>query len=176
MITIKTKDLEKKLGLKIYREAKAVGIDTASRSGWCKIECHDGETTIDYGFVNVKSKDVYFKYDEIIKIFQKLLDSWQCSVVVEDVYFGRSASTLKMLARIGMIVYVLSRLGGWPVRFLLPSTARAGVGFNGTAKKDFVHAQIRDRLGIDFKDVDVIDAFVLALNGVVNKEVGGMDI
>ncbi len=176
MIKIKTKELEKRLGLKIYPEVKAVGIDTASRSGWCKIECSGGETVIDYGFINVESKDVYFKYNEIIKVFKTLLATWQSSVIVEDVFFGRSAATLKMLTRIGMIVYVLSKLGGWPVRFLLASTARASVGFNGTAKKDFVHKQIRDRLQIDFKDVDVIDAFILALNGIVNKEVGGMDI
>ena len=170
MIEIKTKEFEKRLGLKVKKNFKSVGWDCASRTGWALVKEKEGSVILDYGFIDINSPNSYFKYDEYIKIFDKLIKEWQCTMVVEDTFFGHNVNVLKMLSRIGMIVYVLARLNKLPVSFILPGTARAKLKFKGNAKKEFVHKQIEDRLKLGLKDVDCIDAVVLALCGIVEFE------
>lgn len=172
MIIIKTKQLEERLGFKLQENCTSVGVDTASRTGWCTIKNRLGEVTIDYGFIDIKAQNAYFKYDQMIGIFSDLLRNVSTGqkeviVVIEDVFFGRNVNTLKMLARYGMIVYTISTQLNLKKHFILASTARAKIGFHGTAKKDFVHKQIADRLKLKLQDEDIVDALVLALTGLV---------
>lgn len=170
MIKIKIKDLEKQLGKRIRQNTKVVGLDTASRTGWCEITTSKTEAIINWGFIKIDSKDQYVKYNQLIEIFQKLIKEWNCPIVIEDVFFGRNVNTLKVLARLGMIAYVLAKLGNLPTNFILASTARAKLGFNGIAKKAFVHNQIQTKLKISLEDEDIVDAFVLSLTGIVIPE------
>lgn len=170
MIKFKIKDLEKKLGKRIKTNSKVIGLDTASRTGWCEIVTTKTEAIVNWGFIKIESKDQYVKYNQLIEIFQKLIKEWNCPIVIEDVFFGRNVNTLKVLARLGMIAYVLAKLDSLSTNFILASTARAKLGFNGIAKKAFVHNQIETRLGITLKDEDIVDAFVLALTGIVIPE------
>ena len=174
MIKIKTKELQKKLGIKLLSNHKSAGFDCASRTGWAVVESKDGETTIDYGFIDVKSKDIYFKFSELIKIFDQYIKSWNCPIIVEDCFFGRNAGTLKLLARIGMIAFVLSNLNNCEVCFLLPSSARAKLKLPSIAKKEVVHKQFEKRLKLHIKDVDAIDAVILGLCGQIDDK--GLDL
>jgi Holliday junction resolvasome RuvABC endonuclease subunit len=171
MITIATKELEKRLGFRIRKNSQSVGLDTASRTGWCHIKESENVTTIDYGFIKIDTKDIYYKYDEMINIFKRFIDGWQCNIVIEDVFLGFNVNVMKVLSRIGMIAYVLNKLEGHSCSFLYASTARANLGFKGTGKKEFVHKQISKQLKIDLKDVDAVDAMVLALCGIIEKGV-----
>ena len=65
MIKLKVKELESRLGKKIERNCISFGVDTASRSGWCKIEVNRTNISIDCGTLSIKANDVYFKYDRI---------------------------------------------------------------------------------------------------------------
>lgn len=176
MITISIKELEKRLERKIEIDSLVFGIDTASRTGWCQIKTDKENAYIDYGFVDIQSKDHYYKYDKMIEFFESLIKKSFLGpptggkVVIEDVFFGRNVNTLKMLARIGMIVYVVTKQIDVPKTFILASTARAKLGFHGTAKKEFVHKQIAKRLKLKITDVDIVDALVLALTGLVSEK------
>lgn len=174
MITIKTKELEKRLGLKLLKTGKSAGLDCASRTGWSLIESKDGETVIDYGFIDIKAKDHSQKFNDIIKIFDQFIKGWNCSVIIEDCFFSRSVSTLKMLARIGMIGYVLCRINGCEVNFLLPTSARAKLGLPSKAKKEVVHRAFQKRLKLGLKDEDAVDAVVLGLCGQIDDK--GLDL
>lgn len=173
MIKIKTRELEKRLGMRLLENCKSVGIDTASRTGWAYIESKNGETIIDFGFININSKDKYFKFDRLIESFDDLIKHWNCNVIIEDTFFSRNANTLKVLSRIGMIVYVLCKIHKHDAKFILPSVARSSLKFNGTAKKEIVHKQVEEKLKLNVEDVDIVDAIILALCGQINDNILG---
>ena len=172
MIEIKLSKLEKRLGKRFNSSISCVGLDTASRSGWCKISS-DREKDImylDYGYIKVDTKDLYFKLDELIKIFQQLITTWKCKIVIEDVFFGRNVNTLKVLTRIGTICYTLARLGSYQTEFIMAVSARAKLGLKTNVKKEVVHKQFTELLKVDIKDIDIIDAIILALVGLLEPE------
>lgn len=175
MISIKIKDLEKRLERRIKRNIISLGIDPASRTGWCSAITDKDTVIFDYGFIDVKSKDVFFKYNQLINYFTDLFSifkSKDCEkiVVIEDVFFGKNINTLKMLARIGMIAYVLSHQKNLPRTYILASTARSSLGFKGTSKKPEVHYEIKNKLKIDLNDEDATDALILSLIGIVEEK------
>ena len=164
--------LEKRLGKRLKQDESCVGLDTASRSGWCKIttDSKNDLVKIDYGYIKVDSKDMYFKLDELIKIFSNLIDTWKCQIVIEDVFFGRNVNTLKLLTRIGTICYTLARLKVYKTEFILAVSARSKLGFKTNVKKEVVHEQFSKQLKLEIKDVDIVDAVVLALVGLLEPE------
>lgn len=173
MIKIERKVLEKKLKKKVISGAVCLGVDTATRAGWCLAEVKDKYVELDFGFINIASKDILEKYNYLITFFDNFLKNKldpkneNCSVVIEDVFFGKNINTLKVLSRIGMIVYVLSWLYKIPRRFVLAITARSYLGFKSNVKKQIVQKQVKETLDLNIEDEDIIDAIVLALNGVL---------
>ena len=70
---IPIKTLESRLNIKIKHNIKVLGIDTAPRrTGWCLLTVGDKVIEIDYGFIEVKSKNRYVTYNELINIFNQL--------------------------------------------------------------------------------------------------------
>jgi Holliday junction resolvasome RuvABC endonuclease subunit len=172
MIEMKLSSVEKRLGKRLHDDTSCVGLDTASRSGWCKIvtDRKNDKIYLDYGYIKVDTKDMYFKLDELIKIFQQLISTWNCKIVIEDVFFGRNVNTLKVLTRIGTICYTLARLKAHHTEFIMAVSARAKLGLKTNVKKEVVHKQFTELLKIDIKDIDIIDAIVLALGGLLQPE------
>ena len=172
---IKTKILEQRLKKPLKRKFISLGLDTASRTGWATVKIGTVSTEIDYGFVDVKSKSMYFKFDQMIEIFGQLLRLMQQPlydkvVVIEDVFFGRNVHTTKLLARIGMIVYVLCKLSSLPKYFLLATQARCKIGIKANMKKNFVHERLEQMLKLGITDEDAVDAVILALAGAIKEE------
>lgn len=172
MLKLNTEDLEKKLGKKLKRNFTCLGLDTASRTGWAILQVKDSLTTLDFGVVDVHTKDFYYKYDNLIDIFTDLLNKvfdqkHEKKVIIEDVFFSKNVNTLKILSRIGMIAYVLCYEKGLKKEYLLATQARMKLGFKGNQKKEEIHKQFLERLKLDIKDVDAIDAIILSFAGTI---------
>ena len=167
MITIKTKVLEKKLGKPIKVNITVLGVDTASRTGWCKIVTTDKEVKIDYGFIDIDSKDRNFKFNQMIDIFPSLIKGCD-KVIIEDVFMKFNVMVHSFLSRIGMIVYVICHQQGIKDKdFVWATTARKKVGLKGNAKKEAIHKEFIEKFGIEIDDEDIMDSIILALNGII---------
>jgi len=171
MLNLNKKIIEKKLDIKL-KEGTSLGVDTASRTGWALINVGKKDVNIDYGFIEIHTKDLYIKYNQMIKIFKGIIsDNKIGSIVIEDTFFGTNVHVLKLLSRIGMIVYVLSYLKPIDnIKFLSPVTARKNVSLKGNKKKSIVQEEFINKIDIDIKDIDIIDAIILGINGVIEHE------
>jgi Holliday junction resolvasome RuvABC endonuclease subunit len=172
MITLSKKQLEAKLKIRLKDNCLSLGIDPASKTGWAIIDIKDGEVNIDYGVIAIDSKDPFFKFNELIKFFESLiqkikLDKREKVVIIEDCWLGRNVAALKMLARIGMIAYVICYQKDIPRKIISPLGSRSALGFKGKVKKNIFQAEVMERLKFDMTDEDAIDALVLGLNGVI---------
>lgn len=169
MLKISISKLEKQLGKLVKQNTTVLGFDTASRSGWCKIVTTDKEVKLDYGFIDIDSKDRNFKFNQMIEIFPNLIKGCD-KVVIEDVFLKFNVMVHSFLSRIGMIVYVIShQLGIKEKDFIWATTARKNIGLKGNAKKEEIHKEFTEKFDIKINDPDIMDAIVLALNGVIQE-------
>ena len=165
-----TKTIQKAFDRKVIPYITCMGIDTASRTGWCTITTSATECRFDYGYIDMKGQDKYFKYKHYIEIFYQMLKP-EYKVIIEETFYGRNVKTFQMLSRLGGFIYAIAHLIGVKDKdFMLATTARKNLGFKGNAKKQEIHKQFREKLDIGTDDEDIIDAFILALNGIIVKE------
>jgi Holliday junction resolvasome RuvABC endonuclease subunit len=171
MIKIKRKLFEIISGHKCEDNIRSLGIDTATnRTGFALAEVKGNYIEIDVGYINIDSKDLYKNYDFIIEYFDTFLKNKEIDrMIIEDTFFFRNVATFRVLSRAGMILYVLGYFKGIPRKFIMACSARANLKFNGTAKKEIVHQQFRDRLKVELDDSDIIDACILSLTGIINE-------
>jgi Holliday junction resolvasome RuvABC endonuclease subunit len=168
LITITLKKLEKKLG-KLKKNVQVLGIDTASRTGWCLIKTDAKNIYLDFGVFKVDSKDVNFKFGKIIETFDNIIKP-EYKVILEDTFLGMKFMNpymFKYLSKLGGILFAVCKYKKVEdISFLMASSARKTIGIKGNCKKKEVHDSIKGLLGIEINDEDVSDAIVLALNGV----------
>jgi len=173
MIKLDRKKIEESLGKKLENSVISYGIDTASRAGWASITTDKDNVYIDCGFIDIISKDLYFKYNQLIKAFTSLFkvnEPKNYKLVIEDTYFGKNVNVLKMISRMGMIVYICGKQAGIEdIQFVYPTTSRKHIGIKGTLKKVEVHKELSKLLGISLPDPDIADAIVLALVGITKE-------
>lgn len=174
MIEISLKELQRRTKVRIKDNCLSLGIDPASKTGWAIIDIKDGNVKIDYGTIHVDTTDMSFKFIQLIDFFDSVLDKIKLdnrskTVIIEDCWFGTNVAVLKMLARIGMIVYVLSYQKKIDREIISPLTARAKLGFKGRVKKHIFQKEVLSKLKFDMTDEDAIDAVVLGLNGVIEQ-------
>jgi Holliday junction resolvasome RuvABC endonuclease subunit len=166
VITLSVEKLEKQLGKLIRRNITVLGVDTASRSGWCRITVN-AKVHIDYGFIDIDSKDRNFKFNQMIDIFPQLLEGCD-KVVIEDVFLKFNVMIHAMLSRIGMIVYVLAHQKGIKEKeWKMATSARKDIGLKGRGKKEEVHKEFREKMELDITDIDIVDSIILALSGIL---------
>jgi len=170
MLTISNKVLEKAFNRPVKKHVVCLGVDTASRTGWCKVKTNDTESVFDYGVIAVDSTSTYYKYNQFIEIFNKIIEQDNV-VVIEESYCGINIKTFQLLSRLGAYVYAIAFFKGVKdKRFTLATTARKFLGFKGNLNKKKIHKEFKQRLSLDLiyiDDEDVIDAFILALNGIL---------
>lgn len=167
---IKNAELEKIFGRKVIANVKVLGFDTASRTGWCRIETGKTESEFTFGFVDVQSKDLYYKYDQCIDIFASLITDVD-TVVIEETYFSRNANVFRMLSRLGGFVYAIAHLKQIPkVYFLTAIQARSRLDFSTNVKKEIVHKEFHRRFKkMTVADVDIVDGIILALDAIFKE-------
>ena len=169
MITIKTNKIEKAFGLKVIPNITCLGVDTASRTGWCKATTYKKEVMFDFGIVDIKTSDKYFKYNRYIETFKSLIDADK--VVIEESYYSKNVKTFQMLSRIGAFAYASAHLNKIPdTSFILATSARKYLGFKGNAKKEIIQKEFIELLNLKIDDNDVIDAMILSLVGILEEK------
>lgn len=172
---MKIKELEEILGVPVLRKLKVLGLDTASRTGWCVLDTAKPTLKIDYGFVDVKSKSKLAKLNTYIKVMPDLIKD-DYKVVVEDTflkyyYWGgkqrANVAGFALLCRIGAIAYTIAKLKNLSATFINASSARKKLGLK-KSKKVEVHKEFKDKFGFeDIEDEDILDALILALTGII---------
>lgn len=174
MLTIKTKKLEKAFNIKIIPFITCLGVDTASRTGWCVVSTDPDNVIFKYDFIDVKSKDILARYNYYIEFFSNLP---KCPIVrIEEAhlkfYRGKGAvKSFQKLSRFGMIIYTVNHLKGVKdKKFITASHARKMLDFKGNDKKEIIHKQFIKKLNLKLTDQDIIDAMILSINGVINEK------
>ena len=174
MIKLKVEQVEEGLGITLNQTAISIGVDTASRSGICTSWVDKGFLYLNTEFIHVDSTDLYFKYSQLLKLFRSLFkgaNPLRHKLVIEDTFFGRNVKVLKMLTRLGMIVYICGHDAGIEdITFITPKASRAKIGLDGKLKKGTVHKELSKKLGIPIDDGDIGDAIVLSLCGLLEPE------
>jgi Holliday junction resolvasome RuvABC endonuclease subunit len=168
LIKLSLKTLEKRIG-KIKKNVQILGVDTASRTGWCLIKTDSKDVTFDFGVFHIDSKDVTFKFNKIIETFDNIIKP-EYKVILEDTFLGMKFMNpymFKYLSKLGGLLYAVCKYKKVEdVSFLMACSARKTVGIKGNCKKAEVHKFVNRILGVNIEDEDVSDAVVLALNGV----------
>ena len=166
MITISTKKLEKVFDKQVIPNITCIGLDTASRTGWCTAKTNEKEVVFDYGWIEIDSNDKYFIYNRYVDIFHTLIETDK--VVIEESFYSRNIKTFQMLSRIGAFAYAAAHLKKIKNKqFLLATSARKYLGFKGNAKKDIIQKEFIEVLDLKIDDNDIIDAMILVLNGIL---------
>jgi Holliday junction resolvasome RuvABC endonuclease subunit len=171
LIKLNVKDVEKALGKKLDKKVISIGVDTASRAGICSAYVDKDTLHLDTQFIDIASTDLYFKYNALIKSFKSMLtvqNPENYRLVIEDTFFGKNVNVLKMISRMGMIVYMCGHEAGiQDITFIYPTTSRKNLGIKGNLKKVDVHKELARMLGIKLDDPDISDAIILSICGLL---------
>ena len=173
---LKIKTIEKKLGIKLRKNAVSLGLDTASRTGYCIARTNKISINFDIGYINLNMKEIKdrklrneLRYEEIYKRFRELIKA-EYIVVVEDVFFGRNAQTLILLSRIGAIAWTIAKTKKCKeIIWKTAVQARKALGLPCNKKKIIVMEAMNKILKTKIENDDIIDAIVLALGGLINE-------
>lgn len=176
-ITLDIKDLEEVFGCNILRNVTSLGLDTATHTGYAIAKTDNKEVHISIGFINVNVKNIkdkyqrnQIRYEAVYNNLRNLINSEQ-RVIIENVYFGKNPNTLIVLSRLGAIAWVLAKEKRCKViKWRTANQARSLLGIKGNVKKPVVMEMINGLLGTNIKNDDEVDAIVLALNGIIDKD------
>ena len=166
---IKIIDLEKKLNKKIKRNFKSIGLDTAQKSGIVFLKTDKTYLYIDGLVLGFNTKDRKEIYATMVKTFEKLIQEEDIAVI-EDVFIGFNRKGSLELVRYGAYAIAECIKKSIDYEIILAQTARAkfkidtrseGKGRSKIAVGKWVYS-----LGIDLKDNNLVDGFILALLGI----------
>lgn len=171
---VSKKQVEQAIGKKLDSKIISIGVDTASRAGICTAYTQGDKLFLETQFIDINSTDLYFKYNQLIKSFTSILKvdkPEEYRLIIEDTYFGKNVNVLKMISRMGMIVYMCGKQAGIEdITFIYPTSSRKNLGIKGTLKKADVHKELTKILGgVIIDDSDIGDAIVLSLNGLIKE-------
>ena len=170
MIKLSVKELEEAFSKRIVKNIRVLGVDTATRSGWCRIVTTKTHVTFTYGFIDVEAKDANHKYRQMIDLFQMLIND-VTKVVIEDTFLRFNPKVFKILSRMGGFVYAISHLKGiTDVSYITPSESRSYLGFTSKAKKEVIHKEFHAKLPqLKITDPDIVDSIIVAMSGIFKE-------
>jgi len=166
---IKIVDLEKKLNKKIKRDFKSVGVDTAKISGIVFLKTDKTYLYIDGLVLGFNTKDTKEVYESMVNTFSKIFQE-EDFAVVESVFVGFSRAGSVELAKYG--AFAISELIRKNIEYETISAVSARAKFKidtrseGKGKSKIAVGKWVCNLGIDLKDNNLVDGFVLALLGI----------
>lgn len=171
--------IEKRFSVALKRNATVLGIDTASKTGYCIAKTDKKKLILEIGFVavdvsKIKDKAVRHEmlYNAIYEAFSSLIVSKFDTVVIENVFHQFNPDTTILLSRLGAIIYTICKINKVKeVIWKSASQARKALGINkkcpkGKSKETIVN-RINEKLNTKITCNDEIDAIVLALNGLL---------
>lgn len=167
--------LEKRFQIALKRNVTVLGLDTASKSGYCIAKTDEKKLILEIGFINIdvsKIEDKYarneFRYNAFYDAIDSLIASKFNTVVIEDVFFGRNILSLILLSRIGAIAYTVCKVK--KIRNIIWKSAvqaRKLLGLPCNKKKDVVQKFFCKKMGIKLTNEDEIDSIILAIVGLL---------
>ena len=174
---LKIKYIEKKLGIKLRKNSVSLGLDTATKTGYCIARTNKVTINFDTGYINLNMREIKdrklrneLRYEEIYKRFKDLIKT-EYVVVVEDVFFGRNPQTLILLSRIGAIAWTIAK--GKKCKKIIWKTAvqaRKALGLPCNKKKIVVMEAMNKVLKTKIENDDIVDSIILALIGLINYD------
>lgn len=177
-IQLDLKKVEARLGKCLKRNVVALGLDTASKTGYCIAKTDDKKLVLNIGFIDVDVSSVkdrvernMIRYNAIFDTLQGLMKT-EYITVIEDVYNGGNSLTLILLARIGAIAYCIAKTKNvQEIIWKSASQARSSLNINQRCPKGkskiFITKRLNTLLKTNITDNDEIDAIVLAINGLL---------
>lgn len=170
---IKIDELEKNIGYKIKRNFKSIGFDCAATTGVVILKSDEENISVDYRVLSFKTKNFKEKYSSIVKIFEDIIHDDMYSVV-EDTFVGLNPSGSIELTRIGSFALAESIKKGIEFELILAKSLRAKFKVDTKCfpndKKNGVKRSVglwvKNNTGIDFKDDNLNDAFLLSLSAM----------
>ena len=164
---LKTKTIEKIFGRKVIPFISVLGVDTASRTGWCRATTNPEIITLDYGFISVHTAEQHHKYDQYINAFSSIINEGDI-VIIEESFYGKNVKTFQLLSRLGAFIYMLAHQKRIEdKKFMLATTARRMLGFKGNLKKEIFQKEFIAKVKLTTDDNDIVDAIALAFVGIL---------
>lgn len=173
---IKLLDLEYILGYKIKQNSISIGLDLATRTGYCKIQTNTEEAIFTWDFFKFTDNDD-IRYTEMVHQFNPVIEK-NSHIVIEDTHYTRNPNMFKKLCRFGGIAMTLAELKSQlnvTYNFIGPTSVRSklkviiGKAPKGEAK-NLVRKWVEERLNIELgNDHDIRDAIVLACAGICEE-------
>ena len=171
---IEIAQIEEKLEYKIKRNFNTIGFDTATTTGICILRTDDKYLVIEPLVVSFKTEDKKERYVSAVKMFEKLLED-DMYVIVEDVFNKMNVYVTIYLARLGGFAISAAIRQNLDFETILAKSARSKFKIDtmkyGKGKSKLAVADWIKDLGVDIKDDNIADAFVLSLLGMCE----GMD-
>jgi len=172
-IVLKITDVEAVFGINIKRNTTALGLDTASTTGYCIAKANTTKLYLDIGYFktdvsNIENSDErdLLRYGLVYKNLHGIINK-DYITVIENVYYGVNVKVTILLARIGAIAYAIAMEKGVEnIIFKSAVQARKLLGIKGNCKKAEIVKQVNELLGINVKNDNEIDAIVLAIGGL----------
>jgi Holliday junction resolvasome RuvABC endonuclease subunit len=164
------KKIENKIGYKIKRNFKSIGLDTAQACGVVILKTNKTQIDVDYLVLSFKTKNHKEIYHSMVKTFERLIDD-DMYAIIEQVFVGFSRAGSIELARYGS--FCISECIKKGIDYDLISAVSARSKFNIDTKrcgkgktKQAIGLWITETLGLNFQDDNINDAMVLALIGL----------
>ena len=167
---IKISDLEKKLGKKIKRNFKSIGVDTAQTSGIVFLTTDDEYVHMDNLVLGFKTKNKKEIYSSMVKTFEKLFQNENLAII-EEVFVGFSRAGSVELSKYG--AFAIAECIKKDISYETISAVSARSKFKidtkkyGKGKSKLAVASFVKELDIDLTDNNLVDAFILALLGII---------
>jgi Holliday junction resolvasome RuvABC endonuclease subunit len=167
--------IEKRFEIALKRNAIVLGLDCATKTGYCVAKTDEKKLILELGFINIdvsKIEDKYakneFRYNAFYDAINSLIVPKFEAIVIEDVFFSRNVLSLILLARIGAIAYTICKVKGIKeIIWKSAISARKLLKLPCNKKKVIVQKEFSKKLGILLKNEDEIDAIILALVGLL---------
>jgi Holliday junction resolvasome RuvABC endonuclease subunit len=169
------KKIEDSFGIKLKRNSTVLGLDCATKTGFCIAKTDEKKLILNVGFINVdvskiEDKDTRneMRYTAIYEAITNLFASTYETVTIENVYYAGNVLTLILLSRIGAIAWTICKVKGIKnIIWRSAVQARKALGLPSNKKKIIVQKEFSKKLGIVLENEDEIDAVILALNGLL---------
>jgi len=191
-MTFKIKDIENKLGFKLKRNTYCIGIDTASTTGLAILETDNKSLKVKTSLFKLpvvkKTDELSEKFVEKLTFMLMSIRDFKCKefgskkanktiLVLENSFLGCNPVTFGLLRMLCGIIFAELFDNFEDILIIFPMSARKQIGFKSQLKKGTKREDKKKELinfinnifGTEEKDDNIIDAIILALNGL--KEV-----
>jgi hypothetical protein len=191
-MNFKIKDIEKRLNFKLNRNSYCIGVDTASTTGLAMLETDNKTLTIK---TSIFKLPVVKKTDELSDKFVEKLEFMLRSIrdfkkkefgckkasktilVLENSFLGCNPVTFGLLRMLCGIIFAELFDYFEEIKIIFPMSARKNIGFKSQLKRGTKREEKKKELidfinnifGTEEKDDNIVDALILALNGLKDE-------